>query len=131
MVELTPPQIHERWEWIRAGLLEVKAQGPVPWIPEDVYHELMKQWAILLLIEDVGFVVVKINRCSYENVLFVWALWAKTNSMWRLYRDVMAELEALAKGAGLTKIRMYSQREEWKATKLFVPVSTIYEREVQ
>lgn len=133
LIEVQPREILERWDWLRDGLEQVKASGPpeaCPWEPSDVCIALHARNAVLFLIDDVGFVVLQVNRCSYEQVMFVWALWAKTNSMWRVYRDVMTELEAMARAAGLTRIRMHSPREEWKALNLFVPVSTIFEREV-
>lgn len=138
LIEVIPPDVHGRWEWVRKGLEEVRANSPpeaCPWLPEDVYCSLMERKAVLFLIRDaqesdVGFLVLQALRSSFEQVLFVWVIWAEKYSLLRHSHNVMSELRALARSLGLKRIRHVSTQEGWASTKLFVPVSTIYECEV-
>ena len=133
LTPIAPQQIGFLWDWIRKGLEVVRGKRPAcTWLPEDVYHELMTGQAHLYVIgaED-GFVVVK--RCvnTYERVMFIWAMWATPGSLLPHRKQIISELDNLARSAGLDRIRMDTTRDaEWSASKLFVPVSTVFEREV-
>lgn len=121
------------WDWVRDGLEVVRKTRPVcTWRPEDVYHELITGQAFLYVIgaED-GFLVVKRCLTSYERVLFVWAMWSPPGALLKHRHQIMDEIKSLARSAGLDRIRMDTTRDaEWAASKLFVPVSTIFECEV-
>jgi hypothetical protein len=128
-------EIGPLWEWVRQGLLQIKAKATpesCPWLPEDVYLKLMTGGAALYVIgAEQGFCVLQRAECSYERVLFVWALWTPPRELWHERQAVMDALDDLARQLGLTKIRMFTTRESgWLATKLFAPVSAILEREV-
>ena len=135
---LTPIAQHEippLWDWVRAGLLQIKVKSTpaaCPWQPEDVYLKLMTGGAALYVIgAEQGFCVLQRVECSYERVLFVWALWTPPRELWDERDDVMAALDDLARKLGLDRIRMFSSRDKgWEASKFFVPVSSILEREV-
>ena len=121
------------WDWVREGLEVVRAtRNDCAWLPEDVYFELMQGMAHLYVIgaED-GSLVVKPCVNTYERVLFVWAMWAPPGTLLRRRHHVMDAIKDIARKAGLTRIRMDTTRDaEWSASKLLVPVSTIFECEV-
>jgi hypothetical protein len=121
------------WDWVRNGLEVVRRTRPAcTWLPEDVYHELMTGAAHLYVIgSEDGFIVVKRCVTTYERVLFVWAIWGAPGTLVRHKDKIMAGIDDLARSAGLSVIRMDTTRDSaWAASKLFVPVSTIFEREV-
>jgi hypothetical protein len=135
LTQIEIQHIPHLWEWVRNGLNEVKQRSSdlaCPWIPEDVYYALISRAATLWVMgaED-GFMVAQRVESSYERVMFVWALWAPAGTMVRHKDEVMAAIDDLARSAGLFRIRMFSPRDAWAATNLFVPVSTIFEREVR
>ena len=133
LTPVTPAQIPALWEWVRNGLEVVRAtRKKCQWLPEDVYHELMQGWAHLYVIGDEqGFIVVKRAITTYERVMFVWAMWGPAGTLRHQRDEIMEAIDNLARSAGLNCIRMDTTRESgWAASKLFVPVSTIFEREV-
>lgn len=137
-MKLTPvatQHIGDCWGWVRQGLEAIREKGTpeaCPWLPEDVYHALMTRAAVLYVIgERHGFCVLQKLESSYEQVMFVWAMWARAGTLVKHKREVCASLDALAHEIGCKRIRMFSSRDsEWQATKLFTPVSVIFEREV-
>ena len=135
LTAIAQQHIADLWDWVRHGLLEIKRRATpesCPWLPEDVYHALRNNAAVLYVIgaED-GFIVAQRLESTYERVMFVWAMWAPPGTLVRHRDEIMAAIDDLARSAGLNRIRMHSTREGgWTASKLFVPVSTIFEREV-
>jgi hypothetical protein len=81
--------------------------------------------------DDLGFIVVNRVENSYERVMFVWAMWGPAGSLVQHKDEIMTAIDDLARSVGLSRIRMDTTRDNaWAASKLFVPVSTIFEREV-
>jgi len=135
---LTPIEqkhIGDLWEWVRRGLIEIKRRSnevACPWHPEDIYLALRTNSAALYVIgaED-GFIVVQKLESSYERVLFVWAMWGPRGTLWRHRKAIAEAIDGLAKSVGCNRVRMISSRDTaWTGVNLFVPVSTIFEREV-
>ena len=125
------------WPWVRAGLERCLLKAPAHYLPEDVYHELRAGTLTLFTFtseKDVegggtAFVVLRRDADHDGYVLFVFALAAPKGGMAWYGDELMAALDAKAREVGAKRIRMQG-RKGWSATGYFVPMATIYEREV-
>ena len=133
---ITVMGVREAWPFVRKGLDSMLEKHQDRWLPEDVYFELMAGTAFLYIInhedEELGFMVVK-KFVDFDGLaLFVWIIHAENGSMKEndRWKDVMAELDALAKNVGAKRIRHYSPRGGFGEIGAFDLKMHIYEREV-
>lgn len=64
------------WAEIRPRVDELSTQASEPWVPEDVFHEILVGNAYLWAFPDCsGFVVLRILATGYTRDLFVWLGW--------------------------------------------------------
>jgi hypothetical protein len=128
------PQVSAQWDaFIRPGLLDVKKRcgSSCHWKADDIYHDVMaKRAAVYTFADETGFCVLQRLDSAFEVVLFVWAIWAPAGTMLSRKQDFIDGLDELAREVKANRIRMFSPRDGHIGMKLFVPVSTIYEREV-
>jgi hypothetical protein len=126
--------VRRDWGWIRNGLLEIIGRCKERWEPEDVWTAAMSNaafiWRINYEHDDIGFMVIRRDLDVDGAALFVWALWVEPDSIRYCYKDLMARIDDVARRVGAKRIRMESPREGWNWVKLFTPVRTIYEREL-
>lgn len=127
---LTLPQVYARWDWLRAGLLQVIEKTRARFRPEDVYHSVRTGNAVIYAIGDSGFIVLQQQFDPDGPVIFVWALWCASGTAVEVKDDNYLELEKIARTAGAVRIRMHSPLKGWGREAFFEQVSTIFEHEV-
>ena len=131
---MTLPEVRAEWGWLRNGLLTVIERTRERWLPEDVWQSIMGQhafaWRITKDADDIGFMVLRRDMDVDGPALFVWALWVEPDGLRDCYRELMAQIDDVARRIGAKRIRMESPREGWTWVKFFDPVRTIYERGV-
>ena len=130
MIYVSPIELHEIWPTIRPGLEIVIKKSKADWIPEDVYSALQNGTSTLHLAygedEYEGFVVLTPTKDYTGPTLYIWCAYSPTNTnvVGRHYPDI----EKMAQDMFAKKVRFASTRKGW--SKMFKPVTTIYERKV-
>lgn len=127
-------QLYGLWPWVRNGLEAVRAKTAERWLAEEIYSILRVNGAYLYTVEvcddDVGFVIVQQHNDPDGPCLFIWALWIEPGVGKTIEDGLYEDLEVLARRIKARRIRMHSPRKGWEQRGFFMPVSTIYEREV-
>lgn len=130
-VALVPiPQLRAVWPELQRGLHVVRETNGEPWIPEDVYGELVTGRATLYTFrvdeELIGFCVLQPMTFpfTYEAALNIWVGWAKDKGNGWLG---IAAAKHVAEKAGMRRIVFSTpQRNAWLDER-FKPLSTWYE----
>jgi hypothetical protein len=130
-VQVTRLGVRDVWPSVAQGLDALYLEHKGPWMPEDVYAELMFAKVTLYLMkkDDVtkGFFIARANADFDGVVLFIWIMWAEPHIF--SFEEVLPELDQLARSVGARRIRHESPREGW-AKKGFDLTLHIFEREV-
>lgn len=131
MLRFVPPQeLRALWPWVRVGLEQIKTKCGEPWIPEEIYCQIQAKTAFLYVFDKTGFAVFQKHFDGDGPVLFIWLLWCKSGLGLPIEQQLYAAIDQLATKEGCKRIRMHSPRKGWAQRGFFVPVSTIYEREM-
>lgn len=131
-----PDELHEIWETIRPGLLEVNKHA-TGWIIEDVYMAIKTTHSVLHLGyiagEYAGFIVTSNEKVPRGTIINIWCLY-HVNNDFSLFEENIEQVRSWAKNIGAYAIRMQSPRRGWEkqAPKLgFRPIHTVYELDVK
>lgn len=129
---INPLQLSSIWNTIKPGIEEIirnfnKDCQQEFWTPEDVYHELKANTAVLFLSTD-GFVVARVEQDRYTGIkkFYVWLGYSFDPK-----KDVLEEsqefLENIAKYYGCELISFSSNRLGWlrKAKNIGYTLGTI------
>lgn len=131
---IEPARLHEVWEEVRTGLLEVQKAGD-DWLAEDVYKSIkdgLSQLHMGYLEGDYkGFIVTQ-QIPGYKGLkLHIWAVYSNGSSKENLMELALPQVEEWAENIRATKITFSSNRRGWEKNRLgFKPTVTIYEKEV-
>jgi hypothetical protein len=130
-----PEKCRDVWDYVRPGLVQVREKCNDRWLPEDIWLALQSKAAFLYMLEEdgdtIGFFVFK-NFYDVDGLaLYVWVLHAP-NAVQTSERamEVIAQIDALAKGVGAKRIRHHSPRGGWLFKEMFELKMHLYEREV-
>lgn len=122
---IKPERIRDAWPDIRASVERVITKTGEPWLPEDVYHALMKLEAFLHVgyeADEPRFVFVLVPGEDYgQKVLKIWL----ASSLGGSLDEAIAWIRAHAAENGFHKITFASPRKGW--AKYFKPAQVIYE----
>ena len=110
-----PAELHSVWSAVKAGLEDVKAKCPQPWIPEDVYSAI-KAGISELHFDPEGFAVLtpSADPFSGERYLLIWIAYASGGDG----ADGEAYVFALAKRAGFQKGKDVQPPSRFRAVRL-------------
>lgn len=131
---IEPARLHEAWEDVRTGLLEVQKAGD-DWLVEDVYKSIKDGFSQLHIgyLDDIykGFIITQ-QIPGYKGLkLHIWAAYSTGKKEEDLLHLALPQIEAWANNIHAYKITFSSNRKGWaKNTLGFVPTVTIFEKEV-
>lgn len=130
LVFLDTLEIRRRWPSIRAALQEYVSRYNSPWVPEDVYVDLMqgKQHLFAPVEGDDGFLIASTSTDARGGVFWIWFAYGPGlgAEYWPCILD-------LAKTSGASFIAFASPLPMWErhAAKYgFEEVRRIYERRI-
>lgn len=117
---IAPHRLREAWPRIVPGLEAIREQNGEPWIPEDVYSELLHQRADLYLFTDeddtlIGFSIFQLHYFPFDfaPALNVWVGWAAKRGDGKYGYELTRRLK---REAGLTRaVFATSQDSAWLA----------------
>lgn len=125
---LTPvpaEKLHEVWDWVEAGLREVRAHAS--WHPADVYMQLRLQTAYLCTVKQAGFLIYQVlPGDDFRGVLHVWCIWGDLKPY---EAEIEDGLDALAQEKQTRVIRAIG-RKGWGRQGFMSPAGYVFERQV-
>jgi len=105
-----PADLRPAWIDVRDRVEALSADQP--WIPEDVFHELLMGTAHLWTTPDrEGFVVLQVLASPYEKDLHVWLAHNRTDASAAEYWE---QLKEIARENGCTRLVFGSARIAFK-----------------
>jgi hypothetical protein len=123
--------VRDVWPLVVDGLNILYADHKGPWMPEDVYAELVAGRATLYMIDrddtNKGFFIARAHHDFDGVVLFIWILFVESHTVDQ--DELLPEIEKLAKAVGARRIRHESKRNGW-VKRGFELKMKVYEREV-
>lgn len=126
---IPPEHLRAVWPRVRAGLEEVKASSPEPWLVEDIYHALKTNAAQLFIAGSDAFVIsaIDVEPYSGHRFLHLWAGYSAPGT--DVVEAAMGQLQRIARKSGCIAIRFGSSRKGW--SKRYAIHSITYEVPVE
>lgn len=124
-------ELHDMWPMVRDGIEQVRVTNGEPWIPEDVYSQLVngKAWLHVITHDDTGglagFTVTEVMTFpySYQRRLNIWIGWSNAKAQgWMGIQMCQRIAEAL----GLHGV-VFASPQVGKWTEKYTPITTWYE----
>ena len=104
-----PPNVRAAWPVIRERVARMHAACGEPWLPEDVFNELVNARAFLWGTEDLeGFLVLQVVPQSYANELHCWLCYNATTEGVGAYWE---QLQAIARENECSRITFENDRK--------------------
>lgn len=124
---LTHTDVRTVWPCLKKALADIKSSISAQWRPEDVYHALMSNKAVLLVSDEGGFVVLTEEQCPYtlRKELLIWVAWSREGDATERYMD---EIEKLARKAGSDSITLWSPHKGMGRLTGFEEEMTLYRK---
>ncbi len=110
---LNPADYRVEWDKIKPGIVESLKHQHEGLRPEDVYFDLRSGRAVLYTCDD-GFLVLKeaANEADGTKDLFIWL--AYSHAKVPIIEKYAAEVDQIARGAGLVGIQFVSTRRGYE-----------------
>lgn len=113
-VPVAPNELRGAWAIVKDRVARIASKLKEPWVPEDVFCELLTGNSSLYLADDnSGFVVLRVFATAYQRSLFVWICWNDAGENRCL--DYLPQLMDIAVGNGCSKIDWESPRKWQRA----------------
>lgn len=103
--------LREVWPLVRPKLEAIRERDGEPWLPEDVFHEILIGNAYLWTTPDIrGFCVLQIAQTSHSRDLHVWIACNRTAARAPAYWE---QLKSIAAENGCRRLTFVSTRQAW------------------
>ena len=110
---VAPDQLRASWKEIRDRIDKLSIDLVQPWMPEDVYHEILTGNAHLWALADLsGFVVLRLFASNYERVLHVWIC---CNASSHRMVDYLEQIKGIAEANDCARVTFESPRRYHRA----------------
>jgi|WetSurSiteA1Bulk_404760.scaffolds.fasta_scaffold257206_1 hypothetical protein len=116
---INPLQLNSVWDIIKPGIenileeLNTNIQREF-WIPEDVFHQIKEEKAVLLTCPE-GWVVIRVDQDKYSGVkvLRIWLAYAYNQAGKDIRELAQNDLDIIAKNYGCSFIEWQTTRRGW------------------
>ncbi len=90
---ILPPDVRASWPLVRDRIAQMQVDCDEPWLPEDVFNELVNARAFLWGTEGLeGFGVMQVSPQAYGNDLHVWLCYNATSDGVAAYYEQLLEI---------------------------------------
>jgi hypothetical protein len=113
MFPVTPDQLRTAWPKIRGRIEALSIKLAQPWMPEDVFHEIVNCQSHLWALADLsGFVVLRVFASNYERSLHVWIC---CNASGHRIVDYLDQIKGIAASNDCSRVTFESPRRYHRA----------------